>query len=126
MRVIGRAPSGLSTAGLAVIVIAVTSVGLLGCEKVSHDNLDKWMTTENGVAKLKGALRDPDNDKDLRAHAAHNLIVHQQAHIVAVKDALDGMDPRMGLCIDIGHTVRTGTDVVKAVVDFVHERSSRG
>jgi sugar phosphate isomerase/epimerase len=27
------------------------------------------------------------------------------------------MDPRMGLCIDIGHTVRTGTDVVKAVLD---------
>jgi len=28
-----------------------------------------------------------------------------------------GMDPRMGLCIDIGHTVRTGTDPVKAVLD---------
>ena len=28
-----------------------------------------------------------------------------------------GMDSRMGLCIDIGHTVRTGTDVVKAVLD---------
>ncbi|MDP9203920.1 MAG: sugar phosphate isomerase/epimerase [Gemmatimonadota bacterium] len=28
-----------------------------------------------------------------------------------------GMDPRMGLCIDIGHTVRTGTDVVRAVAD---------
>jgi len=27
------------------------------------------------------------------------------------------MDPRMGLCIDIGHTVRTGTDVVRAIVD---------
>ena len=27
------------------------------------------------------------------------------------------MDPRMGLCIDIGHTVRTGTDVVKAIAD---------
>ena len=27
------------------------------------------------------------------------------------------MDPHMGLCIDIGHTARTGTDVVKAVLD---------
>ena len=27
------------------------------------------------------------------------------------------MDPRMGLCVDIGHTVRTGTDVVKALAD---------
>lgn len=25
------------------------------------------------------------------------------------------MDPRMGLCIDIGHTVRAGTDVVEAI-----------
>ena len=28
-----------------------------------------------------------------------------------------GMDSRMGLCMDIGHTVRTGTDPVKAVID---------
>jgi len=25
------------------------------------------------------------------------------------------MDPRMGCCIDIGHTVRAGTDVVQAI-----------
>lgn len=34
----------------------------------------------------------------------------------ALKHVRD-MDPRMGLCIDIGHTVRTGTDVVQAVRD---------
>jgi sugar phosphate isomerase/epimerase len=27
------------------------------------------------------------------------------------------MGPRMGLCVDIGHTVRTGTDVVRALAD---------
>src|SRR2546422_10181161 len=32
---------------------------------------------------------------------------------------LKNMDRRMGLCIDIGHTVRTGTDVVQAVTDRV-------
>jgi sugar phosphate isomerase/epimerase len=31
--------------------------------------------------------------------------------------AVQGTDPRMGLCIDLGHTVRTGTDVVRAVAD---------
>ena len=31
--------------------------------------------------------------------------------------AVKGMDARMGLCIDLGHTVRTGTDVVRAVAD---------
>jgi sugar phosphate isomerase/epimerase len=29
--------------------------------------------------------------------------------------AVKGMDPRMGCCIDVGHTVRAGTDVVKAI-----------
>jgi sugar phosphate isomerase/epimerase len=33
--------------------------------------------------------------------------------LAAVKE----MDSRMGLCVDIGHTVRTGTDVVKAIAD---------
>ncbi len=31
--------------------------------------------------------------------------------------AVEGMDSRMGLCIDLGHTVRAGTDVVRAVAD---------
>jgi sugar phosphate isomerase/epimerase len=31
--------------------------------------------------------------------------------------AVRNLDPRMGLCIDWGHTVRTGTDIVKAVAD---------
>ncbi len=31
--------------------------------------------------------------------------------------AVSAMDPCMGLCIDVGHTVRTGTDVVRAVAD---------
>jgi sugar phosphate isomerase/epimerase len=33
--------------------------------------------------------------------------------LTAVKD----MDARMGLCMDIGHTARTGTDVVRAAAD---------
>jgi sugar phosphate isomerase/epimerase len=31
--------------------------------------------------------------------------------------AVQGMDPRVGLCIDLGHSVRAGTDVVRAVAD---------
>jgi len=29
--------------------------------------------------------------------------------------AVKGMDPRMGCCIDVGHTMRAGTDVVQAI-----------
>src|SRR5947207_3941191 len=31
--------------------------------------------------------------------------------------AIKGMDPHMGLCIDLGHTVRAGTDPVRAIAD---------
>jgi sugar phosphate isomerase/epimerase len=33
----------------------------------------------------------------------------------SVMDAVKNMDPRMGLCIDIGHTVRTGADVIESI-----------
>jgi len=32
-----------------------------------------------------------------------------------VIDAVKSMDPRIGCCIDVGHTMRTGTDVVAAI-----------
>ena len=32
-----------------------------------------------------------------------------------VLKAVNGMDPRIGCCIDVGHTVRAGTDVVRAI-----------
>jgi sugar phosphate isomerase/epimerase len=35
--------------------------------------------------------------------------------------AVKGMDPRIGCCIDVGHTVRAGTDVVQAI----HEAGPR-
>jgi sugar phosphate isomerase/epimerase len=35
--------------------------------------------------------------------------------------AVKGMDPRIGCCIDVGHTARAGTDVVQAI----HEASPR-
>jgi sugar phosphate isomerase/epimerase len=34
-----------------------------------------------------------------------------------VLKAIKGMDQRMGLCVDIGHTTRTGTDVVQSIKD---------
>ncbi len=38
-----------------------------------------------------------------------------------VLKAVKGMDPRIGCCIDVGHTVRAGTDVVQAI----HEAGPR-
>src|SRR5260370_10156672 len=38
-----------------------------------------------------------------------------------VLKAVKGMDPRIGCCIDVGHTARAGTDVVQAI----HEAGPR-
>jgi sugar phosphate isomerase/epimerase len=39
----------------------------------------------------------------------------------SVLKAVKGMDPRCGLCMDIGHTARTGADIVESI----HEAGSR-
>jgi len=39
----------------------------------------------------------------------------------SVLQAVDGMDPRCGLCIDVGHTAEYGVDVVQSI----HESKSR-
>ncbi len=42
----------------------------------------------------------------------------EDPHFPAPADALEvieEMDPRVGLCIDVGHTVRTGADVVESI-----------
>lgn len=44
----------------------------------------------------------------------------EDKHFPSPYDALPyvkKLDPRIGLCIDVGHTVRTGTDVVRAIAD---------
>jgi sugar phosphate isomerase/epimerase len=35
----------------------------------------------------------------------------------SVLEAVKGMDARMGLCLDIGHTARTGKDIVESIVE---------
>ena len=76
----------------AAALVLVTLGALAGCDKVDHDNIDKWLETENGAEKLKKALRSSDHDADLRAHAAENLILHPEGQFVDVKDAFENME----------------------------------
>ena len=44
----------------------------------------------------------------------------EDPHFPAPQDALrviKNMDPRVGLCVDVGHTARTGVDVVEAIAE---------
>jgi len=75
---------------VAAVLMALGA--LVSCDKVDHDNIDKWLETENGAEKLKKALRSGDNDAELRAHAAENLILHPEGQFVEVKDAFEDME----------------------------------
>lgn len=46
----------------------------MGCEKPTHENIEKWAATKKGPGKLKSAFLDEALDPDLSAHAAAVLI----------------------------------------------------
>ena len=50
------------------------ALGAPGCEKLDHENIDKWLRTSKGPAKLLKAVTNDSADPDLSAHAAANLI----------------------------------------------------
>lgn len=63
----------------ASILLAALLVGsLAGCEKTTHENLDKWMTTSKGPGKLVKAFADEGLDPGLSAHAGANLVRKQK------------------------------------------------
>lgn len=49
-------------------------LGAAGCEKLDHENIDRWSHTTKGPAKLLKAVASDGADPDLAAHAAANLI----------------------------------------------------
>lgn len=51
---------------------------IAGCEKPTHENIDKWMGTAKGPGKLVKAFADEKLDPELSAHAGVNLIKKQK------------------------------------------------
>lgn len=63
--------------------------------------------------------------KEFNIKAAIHNHGPEDKHFPGPKDVLDavkGMDRRMGLCIDVGHTTRTGVDVVEWIRIAARER----
>lgn len=74
-----------------VVVATLAVVGVAGCDKASHDNIDKWMSTKKGFTKLKETLTSASVDPDLAAHAASNLL--RRSEDEAVRAAFEAMPP---------------------------------
>lgn len=59
---------------LFLVMAVCLGTSAVGCEKVSHENIDKWGHTEKGPGKLLSALESNEHSAGLRAHAAQILI----------------------------------------------------
>jgi HEAT repeat protein len=74
-----------------LVPIALIALFALGCEKPTHENIEKWAATKKGPAKLKSALLDDGLDADLSAHAAAVMI--RTGRDNEVKTELEHMNP---------------------------------
>ncbi|HEY5922018.1 MAG TPA: hypothetical protein VIV11_10130 [Kofleriaceae bacterium] len=57
-----------------VVPIALLALFALGCEKPTHENIEKWASTKKGPGKLKSAFLNDGLDPDLSAHAAAVMV----------------------------------------------------
>lgn len=77
-----------SAAVIAVALASVLALASAGCEKVSHERIGEWESTEKGPEKLADVLSG-DYDPDLKAHAAAVLVRIGKDQVA--KDALEKM-----------------------------------
>ena len=68
--------------------------------------------THENLRRIERFVKEYDIKVAIHNHGPEDE--HFPSPEVALK-AVQGMDPRMGLCIDVGHTVRTGTSAVESI-----------
>jgi hypothetical protein len=68
-------------------------------------------TIEN-LPRIEKFARQYDIRIAIHNHGPEDKLWPSPLHVLK---AVDGMDPRLGCCIDVGHTARAGTDVVAAI-----------
>jgi sugar phosphate isomerase/epimerase len=64
------------------------------------------------LPRIEKFVKEYDIRFAIHNHGPEDPIWHSPLDVLK---AVKNMDPRMGCCIDIGHTVRAGTDVVQAI-----------
>jgi sugar phosphate isomerase/epimerase len=64
------------------------------------------------LPRIEKFVKEYDIRFAIHNHGPEDKLWHSPVDVLKV---VGNMDPRMGCCIDIGHTVRAGTDVVEAI-----------
>jgi sugar phosphate isomerase/epimerase len=68
--------------------------------------------TPETLSRIEKFVKEYDIRFAIHNHGPEDKLWHSPLDVLK---AVDHMDPRMGCCIDVGHTVRAGTDIVKAI-----------
>jgi sugar phosphate isomerase/epimerase len=74
--------------------------------------------TPETLLRIEKFVKQYDIRIAIHNHGPEDKLWHSPLDVLK---AVKNMDPRMGCCIDVGHTVRAGTDVVQAI----HEAGPR-
>jgi sugar phosphate isomerase/epimerase len=64
------------------------------------------------LPRIEGFAKEYDIRIAIHNHGPEDKLWHSPLDVL---QAAKGMDPRIGCCIDVGHTARAGTDVVQAI-----------
>jgi sugar phosphate isomerase/epimerase len=64
------------------------------------------------LPRLEKFIKEYNIRVAIHNHGPEDKLWHSPLDVLK---AVKGMDPRIGCCIDVGHTVRAGTDVVQAI-----------
>jgi sugar phosphate isomerase/epimerase len=64
------------------------------------------------LPRIEKFVKEYDIRFAIHNHGPEDKIWHSPLDVLK---AVKSMDPRMGCCIDVGHTVRAGTDVIQAI-----------
>jgi len=70
--------------------------------------------TPETLPRIENLLKEYAIRIAIHNHGPEDKLWHSPLDVLK---AVKGMDPRIGCCIDVGHTVRAGTDVVQAIHD---------
>ena len=68
--------------------------------------------TPETLPRIEKFVKQYDIRFAIHNHGPEDKIWHSPLDVLK---AVRNMDPRMGCCIDVGHTVRAGTDVIQAI-----------
>jgi len=64
------------------------------------------------LPRIENFVKEYDIRIAIHNHGPEDRFWHSPLDVL---NAVKGMDPRIGCCIDVGHTARAGTDVVQAI-----------